>query len=203
MARLNKKILCFVDEYGTAGEPGFSLGCVLVWSRLCGQADKAFSDLLPPSAHEIHASKASSGYIQGLLAGFAKTPPAEQMVMLNKKADGHVGTRSEVYAKSVIETAKTGIKMFARANNLSQRIGNIELIIDLNDQNTSVAFHDYLTTARQEDGIFQAVRHVAQIDSGASRILQLADVVAHSRAWVHKEEDNAAGLMQKYNIALL
>ncbi len=132
MARLNKKILCFVDKYGTAGDAGFALGCVMVWSRYCGQADKAFSDLLPASAHEIHASGASSGYIQGLLASFAQTPPAADMIMLNKKSDAHVGTRPEIYAKAVIETAKTGIKMFARQNNLKQKIGNIELIIDLN-----------------------------------------------------------------------
>lgn len=182
MARLNKKILCFMDEYGTAGGAGFSLGCVLVWSRDCGGADKAFSDLLPPSAHEIHASRASKGYIQDLLAGFAQTPPAAGMIMLNKKGDAHVGERSEIYAKAVIETAKTGIKMFSKQNNLKQRIGNVELIIDLNSQNTNGVFHQHLTDAQSHDGIFKAVRHVAQIDSGASRILQLADVVAHSRA---------------------
>jgi len=203
MARLNKKILCFVDEYGTAGDPGFSLGCVMVWSRQCGQADKAFSDLLPASAHEVHASKASAGYVQGLLAGFAQTPPAGDMIMLNKKSDVHVGTRPQIYAKAVIETAKAGIKMFARQNHLKGKIGNVELIVDLNAQNTNGEFHDHLTAARTSDGIFRAVQHVAQIDSGASRILQLADVVAHSRAWVTKEEENAAGLREKFNIVLL
>ena len=201
MARLNKKILCFVDEYGTAGELGFSLGCVLVWAHLCGQADKTFSDLLPQRAHEIHASKAKPGYIQGLLARFAKTPPAAKMVMLNKKTDTYVGKRPEIYAKSVIETAKTGVKMFAQANHLPH-IGNVELIIDRNGQNTDSTFHNHMEMARQKDGTFKAVKHVAQIDSAASRLLQLADVVAHSRAWVQKEEDNAAGLMLKFKIAL-
>jgi len=203
MARLNKKILCFVDEYGTAGDPGFSLGCVMVWSRKCGQADKAFCDLLPASAHEIHASKSSSGYVQGLLAGFAQTKPAADMIMLNKKSDAHVGTRPQIYAKAVIETAKAGIKMFARQNHLKGQIGNVELIVDLNAQNTNGEFYDHLNGARKSDGIFRAVQHVAQIDSGASRILQLADVVAHSRAWVTKEEENAAGLREKFNIVLL
>lgn len=37
MGRLNKKVLCFVDEYGTAGDDGFALGCVMVWARECGK----------------------------------------------------------------------------------------------------------------------------------------------------------------------
>ncbi|MCY4463395.1 MAG: hypothetical protein OXC26_23810 [Albidovulum sp.] len=30
MAALNKRILCFVDECGTAGEDSFAIGCVMV-----------------------------------------------------------------------------------------------------------------------------------------------------------------------------
>lgn len=203
MSRLNKKILCFVDEYGTAGDEGFSLGCILVWSRSCGQADKRFSDLLPDTAHEIHASKSSKGYIQGLLSNFAKTDVSTDMIMLNKKSDVHAATRPQTYAKSVIETAKTGIKMFASKNHLKGQIGNVELIIDLNSQNTNDEFHELILEAQRNDGIFRAVRHVAQIDSSASRILQLADVVAHSRAWIRKEEENATGLREKFGIVLL
>lgn len=52
MAGLNKRILCFVDECGTAGAEGFALGCVMAWARDCGRADKTFSDILEPNAGE-------------------------------------------------------------------------------------------------------------------------------------------------------
>ncbi|EQB10362.1 hypothetical protein L284_17210 [Novosphingobium lindaniclasticum LE124] len=42
-ARLNKKILCFVDEYGTAGVATFHLGAVFVLANEGGHLDKRFS----------------------------------------------------------------------------------------------------------------------------------------------------------------
>lgn len=56
MAAQNKRILCFIDECGTAGQNGFALGCVMAWARECGKADKSLSDLLEPNANELHAS---------------------------------------------------------------------------------------------------------------------------------------------------
>ena len=53
--RLNKKILCFVDEHGTAGAGDLYLGAVFVFAREAGGIDKRFSDLLPASAKEIRA----------------------------------------------------------------------------------------------------------------------------------------------------
>ena len=47
--RLNKKILCFLDEHGTAGVGDLYLGAVLVFARQAGAVDKRFSDLLPAS----------------------------------------------------------------------------------------------------------------------------------------------------------
>ena len=44
---------------------------------------------------------------------------------------------------------------------------------------------------------------MSQIDSAASRLLQLADVVAYSRMWIHKGEDNAKGLHENYGIQVL
>lgn len=67
MAAQNKRILCFIDECGTAGEPGFALGCVMAWARECGRADKSLSDLLEPNANELHAANLSREYLQRVL----------------------------------------------------------------------------------------------------------------------------------------
>ncbi|WP_139236628.1 DUF3800 domain-containing protein [Sedimentitalea nanhaiensis] len=48
-----------------------------------------------------------------------------------------------------------------------------------------------------------AVRRVTPVDSAASRMLQLADVVAHARAWIDKEEENAKKLRDAYRIEVL
>ena len=55
--RLNKKILCFLDEHGTAGAGNLYLGAVFLFARDAGAIDKRFSDLLPASAKEIRASR--------------------------------------------------------------------------------------------------------------------------------------------------
>ena len=56
MAALNKRILCFVDECGTADDPVFALGCVMAWARECGRANKSLGDLLEPNANELHTA---------------------------------------------------------------------------------------------------------------------------------------------------
>jgi hypothetical protein len=204
MAGLNKKILCFVDEYGTAGEPGFALGAVLVWAHECGRADKVFTDLLPSSVNEVHASRWKPHTLQALLARFAQAEAPASLVMLNKLGDGAVGERPELYARALIETVKAGVRRFADQNRVrSKTIGNVDVIIDVNEQNTHVDFHRIMATAQVEDGRFRAVNRVVQLDSAASRMLQVADMVAHARSWIDRAEDNATGLREKYRIAVL
>lgn len=65
--RLNKKVLCFIDEYGTAGTAPFHLGAVFVLASEAGRLDKGFSDLLEANANEIHAVNLTDAYLQGLL----------------------------------------------------------------------------------------------------------------------------------------
>lgn len=204
MAGLNKKILCFVDEYGTAGEPGFALGAVLVWAHECGRVDKVFTDLLPSSVNEVHASRWKPHTLQALLARFAQAEAPASLVMLNKLGDGAVGERPELYARALIETVKVGVRRFAEQNRVrSKTIGNVDVIIDVNEQNTHADFHRIMATAQAEDGRFRAVSRVVQLDSAASRMLQVADIVAHARSWIDRAEDNAAGLREKYRIAVL
>ncbi len=204
MARLNKKVLCFVDECGTAGEEGFALGCVMVWAREAGRADKALSDLLEPNVNELHAQQLSGGYMQGLLGRFNQTQRPSGMVMLNRKGVAAAGTRPQIYAANVIEAVKIAIGQFREETRIQGRnLGNVELILDRNGQNTHPGFTECLTKAMRDDGRFRAVDHIAQIDSASSRMLQLADLVAYARTWIHNGEVNARGLHERFNIRVL
>lgn len=203
MARLNKKVLCFVDEYGTAGEDGFALGCVMVWARECGKVDKAFSDLLPATVNEVHAVDWANNHLQGLLGRFAQTDAPDSLIMLNKTADVTGASRPEIYARAVIETVKSGMKRFGKAQGIRDTLGNVEVITDANEQNADPEFLRIIEEARRNDGRFKGVTRVIPLDSAASRVLQLADVVAYSRSWVNKAELNAKRLSEAYNIELL
>lgn len=202
MARLNKKILCFVDEYGTAGEPGFALGCVIVWARECGRLDKTFSDLLPASVNEVHAADWEKEVVQGLLARLAGGGAASRCVMLNCSGGNFSGKPAIVYALALVETVKIGIRRFQRLNRVRIPIGNVEVIVDACEQNTSSEFDTVIKTAREQDGMFRAVNRVIPLDSAASRVLQLADVVAHSRSWIVKGEKTAQKLKDVFGIEM-
>lgn len=121
VAYLNKKILCFLDEYGTAGAGSLYLGAVIVLARDAGRMDKCFSDLLEANANEIHAVNLDDKYLQGLLQRFWMAAPRDRVVRL---------------------------------------------------------------------------------DSAASRLLQLADVVAYARKWIVAEDLNALGLRERFGIHL-
>tara|TARA_A100001391_G_scaffold12331_3_gene7274 strand:- start:14520 stop:15131 length:612 start_codon:yes stop_codon:yes gene_type:complete len=203
MAGLNKKIICFVDEYGTAGEEGFALGLVMVWANQCGKADKAFSDVLPASVNEVHAASWERASLQSLLAKYAQTQLPSGLLMINKTSSMTVGSRPIIYAKTLIESVKAAAKRFRTDQALGAQINNIEVIVDLNNQNTHATFCATVDKAIAEDGLFRAVTRVVAIDSTVARMLQLADVVAHSRSWIVNGAENAKGLRESYKIEVL
>jgi len=203
VSRLNKKILCFVDEYGTAGDDGFALGCAILWAHECGKADKAFSDLLPASVNEVHAANWSKPQLQSILSRFAQTEMPSGIRMLNKSSGVFVGGRPEIYAKTLVETVKVAVKRFRSGNRVGQQINNVEVLIDINEQNSHPKFVEHIARAREQDGLFKSVTRVVAIDSAVSRMLQLADVIAHSRAWINNGEVNAKGLREAYKIEVL
>ena len=84
-----------------------------------------------------------------------------------------------------------------------QRVGNVELILDRNHHNTDPECQRLISKAYLHDGRFRAVSCISQIDSSASRLLQLADVVAYARTWIHRGEENAKGLHEKFGIRVL
>ena len=197
---LNKKVLCFVDECGTAGQGPLFLGAVFVLARDAGRLDKRLSDLLEPSVAELHAADMSDGYLQGLLGRFWAEGPLGRVTMLNIKVVERSGTAPVLYADAVVETVKTGLRHFKRDVLGRETIGNVDVVLDVNDQNDHPDFDAEMERARAEDGHFKGVNRVTKLDSAASRLLQLADVVAYSRKWVVKAEFNAAGLRKRFGI---
>lgn len=53
------------------------------------------------------------------------------------------------------------------------------------------------------DGKWKEIAAEAAVDSAASRLLQLADVVAYARKSIVAEEFNARGLRERFGIELL
>ena len=154
----NKRILCFVDECGTAGKDGFALGCVMAWARDCGRADKAFSDLLEPNANEIHAANVSKEYLQSLLARYAQTDRPAGMILVNRLGSVVQGSPAAIYAYNLIETVKVAIGQFRKTSNIRDRgVNNIELILDRNHHNCATECQNILHSASQNDGRFKAV----------------------------------------------
>jgi Protein of unknown function (DUF3800) len=204
MTAQNKRILCFIDECGTAGEDGFALGCVMAWARECGKADKSLSDLLEPNANELHAANLNKEYLQSLLARYAQTDRPQGMILMNRLGTVSEGTAPAIYAGNVIETVKVAVGQFRKLHRIRGKgVGNVELILDLNHHNTDPECQRMISDACQHDGRFKAVNRISQIDSAASRLLQLADVVAYARMWIHRGEDNAKGLHENYGIRVL
>ena len=199
-ARLNKKILCFVDEHGTAGAGEFYLGAVFVFAREAGAIDKRFSDLLPATAKEIRASRLEGRYVHSLLA---RLVPRNDFLMLNRKHALRVPSPPRLYAQALIETVKVGIKRFRAEIAHLPRVGNIEVIVDANHQNTHYEFAEEIDRAKASGGVFRGVTRVAPIDSAASRLLQLADLVAYSRSWHTSGDFTADAIRQQFGVRVL
>ena len=200
--RLNKKVLLFIDEHGTAGAGDLYLGAVVVLARDAGRVDKCLSDLLEPDADEIHASRLDDGYLQGLMQRFWAAPPRDRVVLVNQKVAARGRPAPVLYAAAVVETAKAGLARFKRDILGRVTIGNMDVITHVNHHNDHPAFEAEIERARREDGRFRGVNRVARVDSAASRLLQLADVVAYSRKWIVSAELNAPGLRERFGIQL-
>jgi hypothetical protein len=125
---------------------------------------------------------------------FRKNTVQGQIVLINRKGLIHGKSQMIIYAQSVIETVKIGLKRFREDVLRRQTIDNVEIIIDANQLNTHVDFDAMINKSQLESGRSKAFYRVVKIDSAASRLLQLADVVAYSRRWLVNNEMNAAGL---------
>lgn len=199
-AALNKKVLCFIDEYGMAGQAGFALGAVLVLARDAGRVDRRFTGLLEPNANEIHAANLDDGYLQGLLTRFSTEAPADRLVMINQKIGARAGAGPIIYAQALVETVKIGLKRFQKDVLGRETIGNVEVIVDQNHYNDHDDFRREIEQSQGHDGRFKGVNRVVPLDSAASRLLQLADVVAYARKWVDDGSYGAKALRDQFGI---
>jgi hypothetical protein len=201
-ASLNKKVLCFIDEYGTAGAGDLYLGAVLVLARDAGRLDRVFTSLLEANANEIHAAAMGDGYLQGLLFRFHEAAPTDRIVLINQKVAQREGAAPILYAQAVVEAVKVGLKRFQKDVLGRETIGNVEVITDQNHQNDHADFRAEIERSQAHDGRFKGVNRVVTIDSAASRLLQVADVVAYSRKWVISGDINAKALRIRYGIQM-
>ena len=120
--------------------------------------------------------------------------------MLNQKITPRDGEAPVLYAQAVIETVKVGLKRFHKDVLGRETIGNVDVITDVNHHNDHPLFDTEIERARKEDGRFRGVNRVTKLDSAASRLLQLADVVAYSRKWIVGADLNAIGLRERFGI---
>lgn len=182
MSTKNKKIVCFVDETGTAGEGNFSLGLVFVYAQETAKVDKVFSDLLPEGFNEFHANKHDDSFVRNILRDFAAGTAQTSLLMFNyHKHILGVDCRETIYAQCVIEAVKASAKSFRKVHKMGELINNIDVVIDANSQNLGDKFAGIVREARSNDGLFRAVNSVTPLDSSISRLLQVADGVAYSR----------------------
>jgi hypothetical protein len=201
-AALNKKVLCFIDEYGTAGAGDLSFGAVLVLARDAGRADRCFTGLLEANANEIHAADLDDGYLQGLLRRFWDAAPADRLVLINQKIGAREGAGPVIYAQAMVETVKIGLRRFQRDVLRRETIGNVEVITDQNHHNDHPDFRHEIEESQAHDGRFKGVKRVVTVDSAASRLLQLADVVGYARKWVDQEAFDARALREQFGIQM-
>ncbi len=199
---LNKKVLCFIDEYGTAGAGDLYLGAVVVLARDAGRVDRCFTSLLEQNANEIHAADLDDLYLQGLLRRFWAEAPRDRIVLINQKIAPREGAGPVIYAQAVVETVKIGLKRFQKDVLGRETIGNVEVITDQNHHNDHPDFRGEIARAQAHDGRFRGVNRLATIDSAASRLLQLADVVGYSRKWVNRGAMRAKTLKDLYGIQM-
>jgi hypothetical protein len=196
----NKKILFFIDEFGTAGVGDLYFGGVIALAKDTGRLDKCFSDQLKTSANEIHAVKMRDEDLKDLMLRFKQSASQEHFILINRSVGIRQVPAPVVYAQGLIETVKVGLKLFKKEVLNSTHINNVEVIIDINHHNNHPDFEKEISREKSKDREFSPVNHVARIDSAASRLLQLADIVAYSRKFIINRDLNAEQLRRDYSI---
>ncbi|WP_448208614.1 DUF3800 domain-containing protein [Azospirillum sp. sgz302134] len=201
----NKKLLCFIDEYIPGNTSDLYLGAVFVPAAEAGRVDKTFSDLLPANANEVHGVNLEDATIEGLLDGLFKASPSSHLLMINRRITGTTGAAPHVYGNAVVELVKIGMRTFRtekltfKLKNERRVLNNLDLILDRNQHNTHPQFEAVMQKSRSE-GSFRGVDGVSCIDSAASRLLQIADLVATTRRWIVGGAVRADALRDRFGI---
>lgn len=183
----NKKVLAFVDEFGTPGHSEFGVGVVVCSAGVAGQLDTHITHGRPSGSGEIHANALSTPVLLDILRRVQGHAAANSLVLLCYSATNTTGKTAErIYADTVLEALGLAVnKLKTKANvGVSAQTGllinNVELIMDRCTVNESSGFRDCMEDRRAaKRGHAKAIEHWAVIDSNVSRLLQLADVVAY------------------------
>lgn len=179
----NKRIICFIDETGTAGDENFSLGLVMAFAKDVSKIDKQFSDLMPAGFNEFHANKHENDFVFTAINSLRDNASETSLMMFSHfhRVNSEITCRETIYASVLIEAVKASSKKFRTNHKLGSFINNIEVYIDMSEHNTGPIFNKIIKEALNSDGIFRGVNRVVPIDSSISRLIQLADAVAYMR----------------------
>ncbi|NTT88532.1 DUF3800 domain-containing protein [Tabrizicola fusiformis] len=199
----NKRIICFVDETGSAGDDQFSLGLVMAFAADVARVDKMFSDLLPVGFNEFHANRHDNDFVRTTIAAFQdRSADTSVMLFSHYKPDLREACKETTYAKSLIEAVKASTKKFRSSHKVGPQINNIDVIVDACEHNVGPIFQQRIASAIAEDGIFRGVNRVVPLDSSISRLIQLADAVAYMRHLSQTGAVPARELSNNLNITL-
>lgn len=190
MATSNKKILLFADEHGRPEKDVFTFGIVVCPALLNAKIDTHVTQRLPASAGEIHSSDWDKNALINVLKSLRTHQESNYVTMVNYNRRRNSKTNVETYSNTLIEAARTAINKFKLSyakelkkyhdDNSGFFINNIEMIVDRCDYNETDEFKDIMKK-HLATGNGKSISHFEVIDSCASRMLQIADVVAYSR----------------------
>jgi hypothetical protein len=128
--------------------------------------------------------------------------PRDRVILINQKFAAQEGEAAVLYARAVVETVTIGHKRF-RGVLGRNTIANLDIVTDVNHHNDHPDFLAEIERAQCDDGRFRGVNRIVRVDSAASRLLQLADVVAYAPKWIVAEDLNAQGLRDHFGIDVL
>jgi hypothetical protein len=200
----NKRIICFIDETGSAGDEQFSLGLVVAFSYDVARIDKMFSDLMPAGFNEFHANKHTNDFVKTTIASFWDRAAGTSLMMFSHyKPDLREECKETIYAKSLIQAVKASTKKFRDHHKLGPQINNIDVIVDACEHNCGAIFVEKIENAIRDDGVFRGVNRVIPLDSSISRLIQLADAVAYMRHLSRTGVVTAKELSDQFHINLV
>lgn len=184
MARgLDKKVLLFADEHGTPGETGFGFGFVCVRARDAQKVSAGFERYLTEQQTSEFRSANLPAHrrteiVRSVLSNLGGSVSASFSITRASPSRSELeagdGIRRKLYLNCFEYACRRTVAALQRSGRFG-RMNNVELIVDRNSLNETMEFP---VSLRREDGRLRGVRHVAVIDSAASRLLQLADAVA-------------------------
>lgn len=181
--RKNRKILVFGDEFVTKSAKGanvYGFGLLICDATVAAKLDAHVVHGLPRGVGEIHSTQWSEDTLVGVLESIQEHTDARQTVLLHK-AGTVTGTTPNAYARNLVAALMTGLHRFKRKIKGWDYINNVELVLDRCDANEHPDFGAHLR-ASQATGITRAIEHCQVIDSCASRLLQVADVIAYANS---------------------